>query len=83
MFSGNNTPNGSGGGVYSIYGPSIITNTTFSGNGASYGDGGGGIYSRDGSLSITNSIFSSNTATGSPGGGIYNDATMNDLPPKN
>src|SRR6266498_1181347 len=56
---------GSGGGIRNR-GTLNITNSTFSGNSASYG---GGIYNGYGTLNITNSTFSGNSADS--GGGIY------------
>jgi CSLREA domain-containing protein len=76
-FSGNMTPNGSGGGINNYSGNVTITDSVFSGNGASWGDGGGAIYSDYGALTITNSSFSGNSATGSPGGAIFSGSSMN------
>jgi predicted outer membrane repeat protein len=59
-----------GGGISSLGGELIVTNSTFSGNSA--GSVGGGIYS-SGALIVTNSTLSGNSAV-SGGGGIYNDS---------
>ncbi len=59
----------SGGGIFNHHGTLTVTNSTFSGNAASYG---GGIYSDyDGTLKVTNSTFSGNSAS-SLGGGMLN-----------
>jgi len=53
------------------YGTLTVTNSTFSGNNASYGDGGA-IYNNYGTLTVTNSTLSGNGADTS-GGAIYNN----------
>jgi hypothetical protein len=70
IANGNNiASDGYGGGIYNGGGPLTVTNSTFSGNGASYG---GGIYNGSGPLTVTNSTFSDNSAR-SDGGGIINN----------
>jgi predicted outer membrane repeat protein len=75
-FSGNFTSGSSGGAIYNAYNPLgdtvTVTNSTLSGNSATYG---GGIYN-DGMLTITNSTLSNNSAS-SAGGGIYSGGTLN------
>jgi hypothetical protein len=75
---------GLGGAVFSVYGPTTITNCTFSGNVAAGGAGGymfgslgsnglgfgGGIFNVDCSLAVLNATFASNQA--SQGGAICN-----------
>jgi hypothetical protein len=56
-----------GGAIYN-HGNLILTNSTVSGNTASYS--GGGIYNFDGSVTLTSSTVSGNSAL--DGGGIYN-----------
>src|SRR5208282_4238989 len=51
-------------------GTATVTNSTFSGNSASYY---GGAIANEGTLTVTNSTFSGNSATN--GGGIYNGGT--------
>lgn len=75
-FTNNNTPNGAGGAINNSYGPLTISDSVFSGNGASYGAGGGAIHNHGGTLKVTGSSFSANSASGSPGGAIFNDDTM-------
>jgi len=65
IISGNHTPYGSGGGIYSV-GLLTIINCIISGNTAREG---GGINNQS-SLTITNSTISGNTATNG-GGGIF------------
>ena len=78
IFSGNTTPNGSGAGIYNEYGVVTISSSSFTGNGAAWGEGGGSIYSGGGigSLTIADSIFSGNSATGSPGGAIFSESPL-------
>ena len=57
-----------GGGIYNNNGTLTLTNSTVSGNSASYA---GGIYNGSGTLTLTNSTISENTAS-SYAGGIYN-----------
>ncbi len=57
-----------GGGIFNNYGTVTVTNSAFSGNGATYG---GGIYNEYGTVTVTGSTFSGNSAT-DVGGGIYN-----------
>jgi len=59
--------NGSVGGGISNFGTLMVTNVTFSGNGA---DVGGGIFN-EGTLTVTNSTFASNDA--GFGGSIFNE----------
>ena len=56
-----------GGGMYNISSSPSITNTTFSGNAATYG---GGMFNYSSSPTITNATFSGNTAA--QGGGMFN-----------
>ena len=73
----NNDPEGSGGGIHNS-GTLTVTNSTLSGNSASYG---GGIHN-SGMLTVTNATLSENSA--SYGGGIHNSgnsstATLNNM----
>src|SRR5208337_3783581 len=70
---------GEGGGIYNA-GALTVTNSTFTGNSASIGNGGGntgggGIYNA-GALTVTNSTFTNNSAPLGNGGGIDNFATL-------
>jgi hypothetical protein len=59
---------GDGGGVYSLGGTVMLTNTTISGN--TVRGSGGGVSSLAGTVTLTNTTVSGNTAGG--GGGVYN-----------
>ncbi|MDP1546375.1 MAG: Ig-like domain-containing protein [Anaerolineales bacterium] len=61
-----------GGGVFTSSSSATltVTNSTFSGNTATYF--GGGIYNAGSTVSISNSTFSGNQSTANSGGGIYN-----------
>ncbi len=63
---------GSSGGGLQNAGTSIVANSTFSGNSASFG---GAINNASNVLSVTNSTFSNNTTSGGFGGAIYNNGT--------
>src|SRR5208337_4801521 len=70
---------GEGGGIYNA-GALTVTNSTFTGNSASIGNGGGntgggGIYNA-GALTVTNSTFTNNSAPLGNGGGIDNFGTL-------
>lgn len=75
-FSGN-TSGGGGGAIY-LYGsngPTLITNSTFTGNSA---DRGGALYLNDdlSDVVIANSTFTGNTATSNGGGALYVDDAL-------
>ena len=76
----NGNSGGDGGGIHNS-GTLTITNSAFSGNGATTGGatgGGGGIYNA-GTLTIANSAFSGNSVTGfgsGGGGAIHNTGTL-------
>ena len=59
---------GGGGGIYTSFGSTTVSNSTLSGNTAQYQ--GGGIFHDSGPLTIVNSTLSGNTAN-NQGGGIY------------
>ena len=73
-ISGNNNPNGDGGGIYNN-GTLMVAGSTVSGNSAGIG---GGIYN-NGTLTASRSTVSGNSTavvSGGSGGGIYNHATL-------
>ncbi len=61
---------GYGGGIYNMSGMLTVSNSTISGNAATFG--GGGIHSIAGTVTVSNSTLSGNSAE--YGGGIVNDS---------
>ena len=81
IVSGNRASGASGGGgIYNRGGMVTLTNSTVSGNTASYD--GGGIFNYGGEVTLINSTVSGNTASGDGGGISTTDiSSMGSLPP--